>query len=106
MSFEPYQSLAGCITNIRRHLPACDRVIADYRIPSGRGLGSSPFFARVDCGVLVRFVFVLCQPCGSSTLTVNTSSSWTEPFKGNGLTLRVSDQIGCASSPLLMIRPL
>ena len=30
MPFEPHQSLAGCITNIRWRLPACDRVIADY----------------------------------------------------------------------------
>jgi hypothetical protein len=30
MPFEPHQSLAGCITNIRPRLPGCDRVIADY----------------------------------------------------------------------------
>jgi hypothetical protein len=30
MPFEPHQSLAGCIPNIRRRVPACDRVIADY----------------------------------------------------------------------------
>src|SRR5713226_524586 len=39
---------------------------------------------------------------GSPTLTVKMSSSWVEPFNGNGLTLRVSDQIGCASFCLLM----
>jgi len=32
MLFEPYQSWLDCITNIRRRLPACDRVIADYRV--------------------------------------------------------------------------
>jgi hypothetical protein len=43
---------------------------------------------------------------GRSTVSVKTSSSWTTRFNGNGLTLRVSDQMGCASSPLFMTSPL
>jgi hypothetical protein len=38
MPFEPHQSSSGCITNIRRRLPACDRVIADYK---GHGLADA-----------------------------------------------------------------
>jgi hypothetical protein len=32
MPFEPLQPLAGYITTIRRRLPPCDRVIADYNV--------------------------------------------------------------------------
>jgi hypothetical protein len=38
---------------------------------------------------------------------VKMSSSWTTPFAGeNGSALRVSDQIGCASTPLETVSPL
>ena len=43
---------------------------------------------------------------GRRTFWVKMSSSWARPFNVKGLRLRVSDQIGCASSSQLMVSPL
>jgi hypothetical protein len=52
MPFEPHQSLAGCITNIRQRLPACDWVIAEHNgVDSRDGHGPRSRCAREAAAV-------------------------------------------------------
>jgi hypothetical protein len=55
MPFEPHQSLAGCITNIRWRQPTCDLVIADYSSLIERA--SVCLVTVVPAGVLMGFMF-------------------------------------------------
>src|SRR2546423_10946338 len=103
-------------------------------MPQGEGWAASPWFSfrqagsgalsphrntkgrpeaalRAKRGVDQRLPIVpvptFALPLGRPTLSVKMSSSWIRPFAGAyGSTFRVSDQIGWASAPLLIARPL